>query len=236
MSERKFDRRTPVIAIDFDGVLCTDRYPEIGEPNVEVIREARMLRQIGVCLILWTSRTGKDLEAAVEACRDWGLEFDAVNENPQFRIDLFNGSDPRKVGADEYWDDKSVYVGTGKPGAWRHLHGITTNRTPVSTAMEKARQFINGPLSAEAEYLRGLSETVDKDTANLYSGLIMMLSECRELMEVFMAELSEPPSIHSWYREGYKAATENAADWFTRFLKESGMVGEGDGGNTDADQ
>lgn len=225
MSERKFDWRTPVIAIDFDGVLCADKYPEIGEPNEAVIQEAMTLRERGVCLILWTSRTGKDLEAAVEACRGWGLEFDAVNENPQFRIDLFKGSDPRKIGADEYWDDKAVYVGTGKPGEWRRLHGISTNRTPISAGLEKARQFIDKAIAPEVDYLRGLCEVSDKETANLYSGLVAMLSECREFMELFMAELSEPPSIHSWYREGYKDATRNAADWFSDFMRETGMVG-----------
>lgn len=137
MSERKFDWRTPVIAIDFDGVLCTNDYPEIGKPNEPVIQEAKALRERGACLILWTCRSGGDLDAAVEACRSWGLEFDAINENPQFRIDLYNGSDPRKIGADEYWDDRAVYVGTEKPGQWRYLHGTSTNRTPISAALKK---------------------------------------------------------------------------------------------------
>ena len=30
------------IAIDFDGCLCTDAYPEIGEPNWPVIRRASL--------------------------------------------------------------------------------------------------------------------------------------------------------------------------------------------------
>lgn len=231
MEQRNPDWRSPVIAIDFDGVLCTDAYPEIGKPNTAVIEEAKTLREKGACLILWTSRTGKDLEAAVEACRSWGLEFDAVNENPQFMIDLYGGSDPRKIGADEYWDDKAVYVGTGEAGQWRNLHGISTNRTPISVGRERARHFINEALAPEIDYLRGLCENADEDSEKLYGGLALLLSECRGYMELFLAELSEPPSIHSWFREGYKAATENAAAWFTRFLTESGIVKPDEGGD-----
>ena len=123
MTQRKFDWRTKVIAIDFDGCLCRDDYPKIGEPNWEAINEAKRLRRGGVCLILWTCRAGKELEEAVEACRGWGLEFDAVNENPQFRIDLYGGNDCRKIGADEYWDDRAVYMGF--PDSFRSIRGTT---------------------------------------------------------------------------------------------------------------
>lgn len=216
MSERRFDWRTPVIAIDFDGVICTDEHPEIGKPNIEIIQEARTLREKGACLILWTCRTGKELEAAVEACRRWGLKFDAVNENPKFRIDLYGGSDPRKIGADEYWDDKAVYVGTGKQGQWRNIRGISTNRTPIEAGLKKARSFIDEALVPQIDALKEMHAW---DT-------IGILSECREYMELFMAELSEPPSIHSWFREGYKAATENAAHWFTEFIQGTGIIKE----------
>lgn len=222
MSERQLDWRTPVIAIDFDGVICTDEHPEIGKPNMEIIQEARTLREKGTCLILWTCRTGKELEAAVEACRNWGLEFDAVNENPKFRIDLYGGSDPRKIGADEYWDDKAVYVGTGKQGQWRNIRGISTNRTPIEAGLKKTRQFINEALVPQIELLEKDPKTNDGE----WWGILATLRECHETLELFMAELSEPPSIHSWFREGYKAATENAANWFTGFLQETGIIKE----------
>ena len=47
------------------------------------------------------------LEKAVAACTEWGLTFDAINENlPEWREAY--GTDPRKIGATEYWDDRSV--------------------------------------------------------------------------------------------------------------------------------
>ena len=95
-----------VIAIDFDGCLCKDRFPEIGEPCWPVINRAKLERERGAALILWTCRCGEHLEQAMAACRDWGLTFDAVNENLPERVKFF-GTNPRKVGADEYWDDRA---------------------------------------------------------------------------------------------------------------------------------
>ncbi len=95
------------IAIDFDGCICTNAFPSIGEPNWDVIKRAKAKQRAGVGLILWTCREGDLLEKAVNACRDWGLTFDAVNESLPDWIKAFKNQ-PRKVGASEYWDDKAV--------------------------------------------------------------------------------------------------------------------------------
>lgn len=97
------------IAIDFDGILCQNAYPDIGNPNWVVIKEALIEQRKGAKLILWTCREGRSLEKAVAACAGWGLTFDAVNENlPEWRKAY--GTDPRKVGANEYWDDRNAII------------------------------------------------------------------------------------------------------------------------------
>lgn len=101
-----------VIAVDFDGCLCQDDYPAIGPPNWEVIRRALAEQEGGAALILWTCRQGEYLAQAVNACRLWGLTFDAINENLPERIAAY-GNDCRKISADEYWDDKAVRVWGG---------------------------------------------------------------------------------------------------------------------------
>lgn len=95
------------IAIDFDGCLCTEAYPEIGEPNWPVIQRAKQEQQAGAGLILWTVREGQLLQDALDACKRWGLTFDAVNESLPDWIEAY-GNRPRKVGASEYWDDRAV--------------------------------------------------------------------------------------------------------------------------------
>lgn len=63
------------IAIDFDGCLCTNEYPNIGKPILHIIDEAKKQQAKGAGLILWTCRQGKELEEAVAACERWGTAF-----------------------------------------------------------------------------------------------------------------------------------------------------------------
>lgn len=64
-------------------------------------------REQGNKIILWTCREGARLQEAVEWCKEYGLEFDAVNDNLQELKDEF-GNNPRKIYADCYIDDKAV--------------------------------------------------------------------------------------------------------------------------------
>lgn len=95
------------IAVDFDGCICSDAYPDIGVPNWTVIDRLRAEQAAGAGLILWTCREGALLSKAFAACKEWGLHFDAVNENLPSWIARW-GNDPRKVGATEYWDDRAI--------------------------------------------------------------------------------------------------------------------------------
>lgn len=97
------------IAIDFDGCLCTDAFPAIGEPNWPVIKRAQAEQRAGAGLILWTCREDQLLLDAIAACEGWGLTFDSINESLPDWIEAF-GTQPRKVGATEYWDDKAASI------------------------------------------------------------------------------------------------------------------------------
>lgn len=96
-----------IIAVDFDGVIVQDNYPEIGERNLRVINTLLELKIDGHQLILWTCRTGKLLADAIDFCRSKGLIFDAVNQNLPEVIKKYK-SDTRKVFADVYLDDRAV--------------------------------------------------------------------------------------------------------------------------------
>ena len=97
-----------VIAVDFDGTISVGgRFPETGAANVAAIRRLNEERRNGAKVILWTCRTGGALQDALAFCRFHGLELDAVNENLPELIEKW-GADPRKICADEYWDDKAA--------------------------------------------------------------------------------------------------------------------------------
>lgn len=99
--------KNKIIAVDFDGTLCENRYPTFGEPRKDVIEKLIKEQQAGARVILWTCRRGEDLAAAIYWSLEQGLVFDAINENLKETTEYFGG-DGRKIYADEYWDDRAV--------------------------------------------------------------------------------------------------------------------------------
>lgn len=73
------------VAVDFDGTLCADTFPEVGEPKALVIDYVKRLAAEGSKIILYTSRengTRPLLNEAVAFCKAQGIPLYAVNENP----------------------------------------------------------------------------------------------------------------------------------------------------------
>lgn len=117
-----------IIAVDFDGTLFTNAWPNVGEPIFETINALKKEKADGADIILWTNRVDDKLQEAIEACRSVGIEFDAVNENLPRMVEFFGG-DPRKIFANEYWDDRAItasYHGLKRFGKIKpyHDHGI----------------------------------------------------------------------------------------------------------------
>lgn len=96
-----------IIAVDFDGTLCTNKYPDIGQPKEAVIAYVKEKQRDKAKVILYTCRAGEKLNDAVTWCKKHGLDFDAVNTNIPEAIKRF-GSDCRKIYADLYIDDKAL--------------------------------------------------------------------------------------------------------------------------------
>ncbi len=94
------------IAVDFDGTIVEHRYPDIGKEIMFAIETLIQLQKVGYQLILWTYRSSKELDEAVEFCRGRGLEFYAVNKN--YPEEVFDESISRKVLADYYIDDRNL--------------------------------------------------------------------------------------------------------------------------------
>ena len=103
-----------IIAVDFDGTLCKEKWPDIGDPNTALIEWLISRQTMGDKLILWTCRVGDMLDDAVLWSLKHGLKFDAVNANLPENIEKY-GNDCRKVFADIYLDDKAGYIGRISP-------------------------------------------------------------------------------------------------------------------------
>lgn len=95
------------IAVDFDGTLCENKWPKIGEANTALIAQLAAEQQAGAVIILWTCREGKMLKEAVKWLKEKGLKCDYVNRNSAERIAAYK-NDCRKIGADIYIDDRAA--------------------------------------------------------------------------------------------------------------------------------
>ncbi|MFO7575859.1 MAG: hypothetical protein R6W67_11960 [Bacteroidales bacterium] len=108
------------IAVDFDGTIVEHEYPGIGREKLFAFRTLKELEKRGARLILWTIRTGKELEEAVEYCRNNGIEFYAVNKN--YPEEIFSDEVSRKINADIFIDDKNVGGLIGWSEIWQILN------------------------------------------------------------------------------------------------------------------
>ncbi len=103
-----------LIAIDFDGTIVEDKYPDIGKPLMFAFETMKKMQEDGHRLVLWTYRKGKKLDEAVEFCKKNGIEFYAVNKN--FVEEDYTPDVPRKLKADIFIDDRNIggFIGWGR--------------------------------------------------------------------------------------------------------------------------
>jgi len=107
------------IAVDFDGTIVDHEYPAIGKEKLFAFRTLKELEKKGARLILWTFRAGKELDEAVEFCRQNGIDFYAVNKN--YPEEIMNDSISRKIDADIYIDDRNLGGFPGWSEVWQIL-------------------------------------------------------------------------------------------------------------------
>lgn len=91
-------------AIDFDGTLAGHEYPNIGKENPLAFETLQKLRKLGHKIILYTMRSGKELNEAVNWCRDKGFVFDDINENQDQKA----WTESPKIYANVYIDDAAL--------------------------------------------------------------------------------------------------------------------------------
>ena len=121
-----------IIAVDFDGTIVEHKYPEIGNELPFATYTLRKLIEERHRLILWTVRRGKELEEAVQWCKEHGVEFYAVNksfpeeeigENGQYgKINAELFIDDLNLGGLPNWSVIYQMVSEGK--SWKDIYSM----------------------------------------------------------------------------------------------------------------
>ena len=114
-----------IIAIDFDGVLVEDAFPDIGNPDWDMVSAVWKLGFTDHELILWTSRVDDKLNEAIQWCHDHDLKFASINANTPSNLAQY-GTDPRKCYADVYVDDRAF--GYNRTRALIYLNQLFTDK------------------------------------------------------------------------------------------------------------
>lgn len=121
------------IAVDFDGTIVRNAYPDIGKPMMFAFETLKMLQDKNHKLILWTYRHGRALEEAVAFCKQNGIEFYAVNKSYPEEPDDLDGVS-RKINADIFIDDRNL---GGFPGWGEVYQMIEGNENPHKNKEER---------------------------------------------------------------------------------------------------
>ncbi|NDV46100.1 hypothetical protein D0T49_03470 [Paludibacter sp. 221] len=96
-----------IIAIDFDGTIVENKFPEIGTLLPKAKEVINSLYDTGHYIIIWTCRCDLHLTSAVNFLLNNDIKFHRINDNEPTNTAKYN-SNSRKVYAHMYIDDKNV--------------------------------------------------------------------------------------------------------------------------------
>ena len=93
-----------IFAIDFDGTCVFHEYPKVGESVPNAVRVLRLLVANGHKLILWTMRSGKELQDAQDWFKKHNIPLWGVQDNPEQK----SWTSSPKAYAQVYIDDAAL--------------------------------------------------------------------------------------------------------------------------------
>lgn len=131
-----------IIGLDFDGTVVEHQYPDVGKGVPGAINIITSLWLEGHKIILWTMRSGKELDDAVAYLNKYGIFPYGINENP----DQWSWTESPKAYCQIYIDDAAL----GCP-----LRPGIQSRLPMVDWEEVEKQLVErGVLSGEP-YIKG---------------------------------------------------------------------------------
>lgn len=108
-----------ILAIDFDGTIATESFPEVGTLIEDADVIIRKLYDEGHDIIINTCRTGKYEGLAEYFLRDHEIPFHFINSNLPRVLDQYK-QDCRKISADFYIDNRNI----GGLPSWKEVYKI----------------------------------------------------------------------------------------------------------------
>lgn len=142
------------ICIDFDGTIVDHRYPAIGAPVPGALEAMKKWVDMGAKLILFTVRSGDELDQAVAYIKENGVELFGINHNP----DQSSWSDSPKVYAQVYIDDAAFGCPMTMP------KGFARHCVRWSALDRRVTAMIALDIERRAEFAnKGSTETTNED-------------------------------------------------------------------------
>lgn len=92
-----------IIAVDMDGVLCTEEKTysrSLAKPMPEAAESIRKLRKLGHKVVIYSARTWAEIEMTEKWLKDNGIEYDGIHLG-KIAVDCF--IDDRAIGF-KSWD------------------------------------------------------------------------------------------------------------------------------------
>lgn len=129
------------IAVDFDGTIVEHQYPKIGKDLLFAFETMRELQKHGSLLILWTFRSGRELDEAIQYCMERGIEFYAINRN--YPEEIYDESISRKINADVYIDDKNVGGFKGWSEIWQEFSLYDLREIEAHRRLNRGRSILS---------------------------------------------------------------------------------------------
>ncbi|GGG35108.1 hypothetical protein GCM10011344_39870 [Dokdonia pacifica] len=146
------DKKT--IAVDFDGTIVSNAYPDIGKPLLFAFDTLKKLQNEGHLLILWTYRSGEKLDEAVNFCKKNGITFYAVNKS--YPEEEMSTKISRKINADLFIDDRNI----GGMMGWGEIYHLLIGEKNMSKRPHlQTKKTKKGLLSRIEEMFKDQNDT-----------------------------------------------------------------------------
>jgi len=143
-----------IIAVDYDGTICSDNYPDVGDFLPGAVETLKSLAAEGHELVLWTCRRGEPAQRAYRHCLDAGIPFKYMNEG------MYEGElhQYKKLFADMYIDNRNFGNAEtiNAPVDWDYIAGNLLDKNNAKTLWKGKYIQVISPHCASYEAVQNL--------------------------------------------------------------------------------